>query len=412
MANPITVNIIFTRHGYSCANAQRNAVGYKTHVFVKDPQLHPIGIQEATALGRLLAERNIPIHAFCCSQLFRTMQTAHYIKTAYERTKDSMYHLNEPLFPPIAILPGINELGSITSDNTPHTYETYRFDMKKLEGFVGSKLVDLSDGDLEFITDKGVFDTVLASTIVEPVLNMLKLESVIGDTVNILIASHHAILKKMLKKGYAIDIEGMKKKIDNTDAIVMQRFKYNFLPSNIFKQIPGNELTGDITDKSWLNSNNSSLFNGRCIYRAPLKVGDAIMKNASLCPPNYAESPATFKNAPFPLDKTVVMKDLCNDTNINLPTGDIGATLLANELYFNPNVTSVDITDCNVTDVGAFALSNASKKLNKNIQFTFKDGNKLTPYGIRLLIGRSTGGYTKKTHMRVRNKTLKKQKVY
>ena len=194
--NPITVNVIFTRHGYSCANAQRNTVGYKTHLLVKDPQLHPIGIQEATALGRLLGERNIPIHAFCCSQLFRTMQTAHYIKTAYERTKDS-YHLNEPLFPPIAILPGINELGSITSDNTPHTYEAYRYDMKKLGEFVGSKLVDLSDGNKEFITDMPNIDAALSTTITS-VLNMLKTETIIDKTVNILISSHHAILKKTL----------------------------------------------------------------------------------------------------------------------------------------------------------------------------------------------------------------------
>lgn len=408
MANPITVNVIFTRHGYSCANAQRNAVGYKTHVFVKDPQLHPIGIQEATALGQLLAERQIPIHAFCCSQLFRTMQTAHYIKTAYERTKDS-YHLNEPLFPPIAILPGINELGSITSDNTPHTYDAYQFDMKKLGEFVGSKLVDLSDGDREFITDKNDVNTALSATI-ESVLNMLKTETIIGDTVNILIASHHGILKKILKKGYAIDTE--QTKINNTDAIVMQRFTYKYLPSTTFEKMSGNELPAGITDKAWPGNptNNTSLFNTRCIYRAPLKVADAIMKRAQLCPPNYAESPATFKNTPLELDTKVVMKRLDN-----LPTGDIGATLLANELYFSQNVDSVDITGCDVTDVGALALTNAAKKYNKGIHFIFKDGNKLTGYGIRLLTGsniHATGGYTKKTHMHSRKRTLKKQKVY
>lgn len=407
MANPITVNVIFTRHGYSCANAQRNVVGYKSHVFVKDPQLHPIGIQEATALGRLLAERNIPIHAFCCSQLFRTMQTAHYIKTAYERTKDS-YHLTEPLFPPIAILPGINELGSITSDNTPHTYETYRYDMKKLGEFIGSKLVDLSDGDREFIINKPNVDAALSATI-ESVLNMLKTETIIGDTVNILIASHHAILKKILKKGYEIDIDGMGTKINNTDVIVMQRFTYKYLPSTTFEKITSNELPAGITDKSWLNLNNASLFNARCIYRAPLKVADAIMKGVTLCQPNYAESPATFKNNPLELDTTVVMKTLPN-----LPTGDIGATLLANELYFSPNVAVIDITGCNITDVGALALSNAAKKHNKGIHFTFKDGNKLTGYGIRLLTGTSTsatGGYTKRKQMHARKRTLKKQKV-
>jgi broad specificity phosphatase PhoE len=409
MANPITVNVIFTRHGYSCANAQRNAVGYKTHVFVKDPEWHPIGIHEATALGRLLAERNIPIHAFCCSQLFRTMQTAHYIKTAYERTKD-LYHLNEPLFPPIAILPGINELGSITSDNTPHTYDTYQFDMKKLGEFVGSKLVDLSDGNREFITDKNDVNTALSATI-ESVLNMLKTETIIGNTVNILIASHHAILKEILKKGYAIDMEGMGKKIDNTDAIVMQRFTYKYLPSTTFEKITGTELPADITDKDWPGNttNNTSLFDTRCIYRAPLKVADELMKRAQLCQLNYEESPATFKNTPLQLDTTVDMKTLQN-----LPTGDIGATLLANELYFNPNVTSVDITGCNVTDVGALALSNAAKNRGAGVHFIFKDGNKLTGYGIRLLTGSSKnarGGYTKKTQMHSRKKTLKKQKV-
>uniref|UniRef100_A0A6C0IHN4 Histidine phosphatase superfamily (Branch 1) n=1 Tax=viral metagenome TaxID=1070528 RepID=A0A6C0IHN4_9ZZZZ len=409
MANPITVNVIFTRHGYSCANAQRNAVGYKTHVFVKDPQLHPIGIQEATALGRLLAERNIPIHAFCCSQLFRTMQTAHYIKTAYERTKDS-YHLNEPLFPPIAILPGINELGSITSDNTPHTYDAYQFDMKKLGEFVGSKLVDLSDGSREFITDKNDVNAALSATI-ESVLNMLKTETIIGDTVNILIASHHAILKKILKKGYAIDME--QTKINNTDAIVMQRFTYKYLPFTTFEKITGTELpAAGITDEAWPSGNttkNTSLFGTRCIYRAPLKVADELMKRAQLCPPNYAESPATFKNTPLELDTTVVMKMLHN-----LPTGDIGATLLANELYFSPIVTVVDISECNVTDVGALALSNAAKNRGAGVHFIFKDGNKLTGYGIRLLTGSSRnarGGYTKKTQMHLRKKTLKKQKV-
>ena len=96
-----------------------------------------------------------------------------------------------------------------------------------------------------------------------------------------------------------------------------------------------------------------------------------------------------------------------------LPTGDIGATLLANELYFSPNVADVDITGCNITDVGALALSNAAKKLNNGIHFTFKDGNKLTGYGIQLLTGSSTsatGGYTKRKKML--NRTLKKQKVY
>ena len=110
-ANP--VEIILVRHGTSCANLRRDAVGIKLTMgrswhYVPDPELTQSGIENAIKFGKHLQKKvNNPI--VCASMLLRAQMTA--------------YLMMDPAM--VYVLPYISEEGN-SDDNIPQNLATQR----------------------------------------------------------------------------------------------------------------------------------------------------------------------------------------------------------------------------------------------------------------------------------------------
>lgn len=110
-----TVVVYYIRHGYSCANYARNiATGVKkmlhAHSLLPDPPLHTLGIQQAVALGRDIAEwqkSGATVDALVTSQLYRAIQTGLLLRSQLD---------SAPVF---HVVPHLAEKGW-TSDNQPN----------------------------------------------------------------------------------------------------------------------------------------------------------------------------------------------------------------------------------------------------------------------------------------------------
>ena len=136
------IDIIFVRHGISCANVRKlvDPRIYKTqHFSLKDPSLTPNGINDAIEKGkRLYAQLNtdfgkqIPI--VCASTLLRAQLTAYLMmQPQSEQPKNGMKRtlsqkIMDPTIPQVInVIPYISETGLIrTADNIPRTYDAQK----------------------------------------------------------------------------------------------------------------------------------------------------------------------------------------------------------------------------------------------------------------------------------------------
>ena len=127
--------IIFVRHGVSCANQIQNkgaSIDKLWHVFYTDPELTRIGIQRSTNLGEQLTTRikekwNNHPWTIGASNMIRAQQTAYYM-------------LAQTLQKKIYIMPHIGEKG-MGEDNTPITRYQHHLVEKIVEPF--SKFVHI-----------------------------------------------------------------------------------------------------------------------------------------------------------------------------------------------------------------------------------------------------------------------------
>lgn len=116
----LEVKVYYIRHGYSCANAERNQrTGLKTpwsHTMVADPSLHPKGIKQAQALGEDLGRyvaNGGPIDGFFTSQLYRAIQTGLLLRQVSGSNQI-----------PLHVVPHICEVGNpLSLDNNPSKIE-------------------------------------------------------------------------------------------------------------------------------------------------------------------------------------------------------------------------------------------------------------------------------------------------
>ena len=112
MANNITLNIYWIRHGFSCANYVKATSWVPfSHTFIPDPKLHCDGVEQAMKLGKYFKRINVKFDLICSSMLLRAMQTALLIKNEIDE-KQKLY-----------VLPYIAEKGS-TVDNIPKWIHT------------------------------------------------------------------------------------------------------------------------------------------------------------------------------------------------------------------------------------------------------------------------------------------------
>lgn len=127
----VEVKVYYIRHGYSCANAERNTAGsfgkaIRSHTWMLDPPLHPKGIKQAQALGedlRRYVENGGRVDLLCTSQLFRAIQTGLLLRAA----------LPSESRPPLHVAPHLCEVG-ITRDNLPDKLERFTdADRKQME---------------------------------------------------------------------------------------------------------------------------------------------------------------------------------------------------------------------------------------------------------------------------------------
>jgi hypothetical protein len=119
------LNIIWIRHGYSCANRKRDENKSKNffkriledkHYNIPDPQLHEIGIEQAKDLAENFNKKFLgKIDLICSSELLRSIETAQVFSTHLDDSKKS-----SNLSDKVLILPFINEkTTSSTEDNIP-----------------------------------------------------------------------------------------------------------------------------------------------------------------------------------------------------------------------------------------------------------------------------------------------------
>lgn len=135
----ITVNVYYVRHGYSCANLKRNtASGFrkflKSHTFVSDPSLAPLGIKQAEELGKNIAEfvtDERKVDLVCTSQLYRAIQTGLLLRAALPSEQQI----------PLHVVPYLCEEG-ITFDNQPDKFEKITEEDKKTMATNGPVEID------------------------------------------------------------------------------------------------------------------------------------------------------------------------------------------------------------------------------------------------------------------------------
>jgi len=161
-----TIEVYLCRHGYSEANKakyskkERDTFEFDPNGKIQDPILHSIGMTQSMRLGYELAEKKIEIHGFCCSQLFRAIQTACLIKKHYENKWNNASSIpvtgsvtgpvtasgaasSTTTVPsnkcPLVILPYLNETYAAVAqktgyahDNLPYTFYNMKFIFTKL----------------------------------------------------------------------------------------------------------------------------------------------------------------------------------------------------------------------------------------------------------------------------------------
>jgi len=113
-----SVKIILVRHGTSCANLRRDAVGVKVTMgrswhYVPDPELTQSGIENAITFGEQLQDK-AKDSIVCASMLLRAQMTA------YLMMKPQMVH----------VLPYISEEGN-SDDNKPQDLATQQKKLKR-----------------------------------------------------------------------------------------------------------------------------------------------------------------------------------------------------------------------------------------------------------------------------------------
>lgn len=76
----IDLEIVFIRHGYSCANAVKHELGFVSQyrrVFQPDPALSPIAIKQIKGIDKTKIPQNLDM--IMCSTMLRAQQTALYL---------------------------------------------------------------------------------------------------------------------------------------------------------------------------------------------------------------------------------------------------------------------------------------------------------------------------------------------
>ena len=223
----ITINVIYVRHMYSCANYSKYEKGSILFPFMSDPPLHCKGIKQADDLGEDMAsEENLTIDLICTSQLLRAIQTGILIRKKLQekyRLKDSK----------IQILPYINEAG-IMPDNTPEKYKSFS-DQQKDE-----HKITIMD---QYNKDKTNF-SLFESEIIPNIKNILLKKNSEKKEFNVIVVSHSNFLKNSFTGS---------DKLNNGQMIVK---KYRFFENEREPEIDGDVYLNKMgDDKSWFNLN-------------------------------------------------------------------------------------------------------------------------------------------------------------
>lgn len=109
MDEQVKVNLIFIRHGFSCANKIKkfSKLPFR-HSFYQDPELTTIGIKRSIENGHKLKKKlKGDIHLLASSSMIRSIETAYYMFNSGTEHKKSIY-----------VLPYVCEKG-IMPDNFP-----------------------------------------------------------------------------------------------------------------------------------------------------------------------------------------------------------------------------------------------------------------------------------------------------
>jgi len=115
----ITLDVVYVRHMYSCANYSKKELGEWTYSFIRDPSLHCTGIKQAELLGQDFARLGITFDLMGSSQLFRAIQTGLIIRDQIDNGHSI----------PFMVVPHINEttLSWFSTehmpDNTPQKFK-------------------------------------------------------------------------------------------------------------------------------------------------------------------------------------------------------------------------------------------------------------------------------------------------
>ena len=107
----VTLDVLYVRHMYSCANYAKKEQGSNFYWYISDPSLHCAGIKQAELLGKELS--GIHFDMICSSQLFRAIQTGLII-----RSQSKIPNI------PFEVIPHINEKGNFMQfDNIPEKFK-------------------------------------------------------------------------------------------------------------------------------------------------------------------------------------------------------------------------------------------------------------------------------------------------
>jgi broad specificity phosphatase PhoE len=195
MANDVTLNIYWIRHGFSCANYVKATSWIPfSHTFIPDPKLHCDGVGQAMKLGKYFKRINVKFDLICSSMLLRAMQTALLIyneqsKGPCETTKE-MNEEEKKEVVPIHVLPYIAEKGS-TVDNIPKWIHT------------GYKPLQYGEIDgLHYNSNELSNHELFDSKVLPQLINYLrKMSDNSADrNFNVAIVSHHHFLEKSFGK--------------------------------------------------------------------------------------------------------------------------------------------------------------------------------------------------------------------
>jgi bisphosphoglycerate-dependent phosphoglycerate mutase len=179
------VNIYYIRHGYSCANYERDTKWLPgAQKFVVDPTLHCKGILQAEKVGEDFNNSGLTIDRICTSQLLRAIQTGLLIRNNLNE-KDKKI--------PFQIVRHMSEKGGKWS---PFDYDNIPEHVKLINSKDQAQFLEdnkiVMDNDT---TQKSEYEKYINIILPQMVLSSIQKEN--KDEYNFIFVSHSSLLNKM-----------------------------------------------------------------------------------------------------------------------------------------------------------------------------------------------------------------------